>query len=161
MVAPVGGTLWFRPDVLDGSFQDAISVLVILHALGAVVSAPRRLPRCISLRVPVRLAPSCLSPCRSVALLCPSAVRASRSPGPRRSYSLRRGGACHDFLVHRSFDLSCERGRWRNASTARVYLDESLAQHARLSVDFVLPTLELVSSWWSQKVSPSGSARMC
>jgi len=44
-----------------------------------------------------------------------------------RLYSLRRGGATHDFRSHGSWDITCDRGRWGDANTARIYLKDALA----------------------------------
>ena len=44
-----------------------------------------------------------------------------------RPYSVRRGGATADFAHHQSWDVSCDRGRWANARTARIYLKDALA----------------------------------
>ena len=42
-------------------------------------------------------------------------------------YSIRRGGATHDFSYHGSLDRSIVRGRWSNSRTARLYITEGLA----------------------------------
>jgi len=44
-----------------------------------------------------------------------------------RPYSLRRGGATSDFRSHGSWDITCDRGRWASAKTARLYLKDALA----------------------------------
>ena len=52
-----------------------------------------------------------------------------------RPYSLRRGGATELFRRSGSMDTVLERGRWRCANTARIYLNDGLARlsQARLS----------------------------
>ena len=45
-------------------------------------------------------------------------------------YSLRRGGATHHFLAHKSFDLTVQKGRWCCSKTARQYIDSGVAQLA-------------------------------
>eukprot|EP00959_Pyramimonas_sp_CCMP1952_P347621 7281349-Pyramimonas_sp.AAC.1 len=42
-------------------------------------------------------------------------------------YSIRRGGATHDFSYHGSLDRSIVRRRWSNSRTARIYITEGLA----------------------------------
>lgn len=42
-------------------------------------------------------------------------------------YSLRRGGATFDFLRHNSMERTLLRGRWSSSSTARVYLQHTVA----------------------------------
>ena len=44
-----------------------------------------------------------------------------------RLYSLRRGGATHDFRVHGSVSRTLLRGRWSGTSVARIYVTEGLA----------------------------------
>ena len=44
-----------------------------------------------------------------------------------RPYSFRRGGASWDFRVHGSFDRAMLRGRWKNLSSAQVYLTDARA----------------------------------
>ena len=51
-----------------------------------------------------------------------------------RPYSLRRGGATFFFQHHRSFDKLLLQGRWAAAKTARIYLNEGLAQLSELKV---------------------------
>ena len=51
-----------------------------------------------------------------------------------RPYSLRRGGATFFFQHHGSFDKLLIQGRWAAAKTARVYLNEGLAQLSELVV---------------------------
>ena len=47
-------------------------------------------------------------------------------------YSLKRGGATAHFLRYQSFDLLVHAGRWRNAASARVYIEDALAAQSRL-----------------------------
>ena len=51
-----------------------------------------------------------------------------------RPYSLRRGGATFWFNQHGSFDKLLVQGRWAAARTARVYLNDGLAQLADMSL---------------------------
>jgi integrase len=43
-----------------------------------------------------------------------------------KSHSLRRGGATYEFRNCNSYDTVCERGRWSNLRTCRIYLAESV-----------------------------------
>ena len=57
------------------------------------------------------------------------AVEASRLPRMAwKPYSIRRGGATADFLHHGSFDRTANRGRWSSVKTARIYINESIAE---------------------------------
>ena len=49
-------------------------------------------------------------------------------------YSLRRGGATFDFLMHQSMERTLLRGRWSSTSTARIYLQDTIATVASLSL---------------------------
>lgn len=49
-------------------------------------------------------------------------------------YSLRRGGATWDFLLHQSMKRTLLRGRWTSTSTARIYLQDTVATMANLSL---------------------------
>ena len=62
-----------------------------------------------------------------------------------RPYSLRRGGTTFWFGHHGSFDKLLAQGRWAAARTARVYLNDGLAQLADLSPSnsFLLPYVDL------------------
>ena len=51
-----------------------------------------------------------------------------------RPYSLRRGGATFFFQHHGSFDRLLVQGRWGAAKTARIYLNDGLAQLSEISV---------------------------
>ena len=44
-----------------------------------------------------------------------------------KPYSLRRGGATHDFRSHSQLSKTVIKGRWSNARTARIYINEGLA----------------------------------
>ena len=50
-------------------------------------------------------------------------------------YSLRRGGATWNFLLHGSMEKTLLRGRWSSTSTARIYLQDATATvgHLQLS----------------------------
>eukprot|EP00438_Fugacium_kawagutii_P036537 Skav228171 [mRNA] locus=scaffold1728:18157:20618:+ [translate_table: standard] len=50
-------------------------------------------------------------------------------------YSLRRGGATHDFLTHGSLERTLLKGRWSSSSTARIYLQDTVATISELSLD--------------------------
>jgi hypothetical protein len=45
-----------------------------------------------------------------------------------RPYSIRRGGATHDFRASNDIQRILLRGRWGNVATARIYLTEGLAE---------------------------------
>lgn len=49
-------------------------------------------------------------------------------------YSLRRGGATWDFLLHQSMERTLLRGRWTSSSTARIYLQDTVATVANLTL---------------------------
>ena len=51
-----------------------------------------------------------------------------------RPYSLRRGGATFFSQHHGSFDKLLLQGRWAAAKTARIYLNEGLAQLSEMQV---------------------------
>ena len=42
-----------------------------------------------------------------------------------RPYSLRRGGATHEFMQGMSLSVACDRGRWMQEKTARMYIKEA------------------------------------
>ena len=46
-------------------------------------------------------------------------------------YSLRRGGATWNFLMHGSLARTAVLGRWASERTARIYIDGAMAQQAR------------------------------
>ena len=43
-------------------------------------------------------------------------------------YSLRRGGASHDFLSHGSMEQTLLRGHWSSTQAARVYVQDAAAE---------------------------------
>lgn len=49
-------------------------------------------------------------------------------------YSPRRGGATHFYLKTNSLDAVMIRGRWREAATARIYLDDARATLVKLAI---------------------------
>lgn len=49
-------------------------------------------------------------------------------------YSLRRGGATFDFLLHKSMERTLLRGRWASSSTARIYLQHTVASISELAL---------------------------
>lgn len=49
-------------------------------------------------------------------------------------YSLRRGGATFDFLLHQSMERTLLRGRWTSTGTARIYLQDTIAGVANLQL---------------------------
>ena len=51
-----------------------------------------------------------------------------------RPYSLRRGGATHDFLVHGSVQKTILRGRWSDLKVARIYITDGLAVQSQFGL---------------------------
>ena len=51
-----------------------------------------------------------------------------------RPYSLRRGGATHDFRSHGSMERTLLRGRWATGAAARVYVQEGLSALTQLQI---------------------------
>jgi hypothetical protein len=49
-------------------------------------------------------------------------------------YSLRRGGATHDFLSHQSMQRTLHRGRWGDARTGKIYITDGAAQIVALRI---------------------------
>ena len=49
-----------------------------------------------------------------------------------KPYSLRRGGATHDFRAHGSMDRTIIRGRWVSPRTARIYITDGMAMWATI-----------------------------
>ena len=49
-------------------------------------------------------------------------------------YAMRRGGATHDFQQHFSMGKTMELGRWATEKTARIYIDQAMAQQAQASL---------------------------
>ena len=44
---------------------------------------------------------------------------------PYKPYSLRRGGATHDFITNNSYHTLMSKGRWMNLRAAKIYVDEA------------------------------------
>ena len=55
-------------------------------------------------------------------------------PGTIRPYSLRRGGATHDFRVFNHIERTLLKGRWSSTSAARQYIQEGLSELTRLQI---------------------------
>ena len=51
-----------------------------------------------------------------------------------KPYSIRRGGATQHFREHGSLDATCVRGRWSNAKTCRININDSIAAATALRV---------------------------
>ena len=51
-----------------------------------------------------------------------------------KPYSIRRGGATFDFVVHKNFERTMIRGRWQAVKTARIYINEALAEYTQLRI---------------------------
>ena len=49
-------------------------------------------------------------------------------------YSFRRGGACHDFLLGGNLERTMQRGRWSAVTSARVYIEEAVADLVDVSM---------------------------
>ena len=56
-------------------------------------------------------------------------------------YSIRRGGATHDFQSSQHLDRSLLRGRWRALAVARLYLEDGMSQMAQLNMSAQSKTL--------------------
>ena len=67
-------------------------------------------------------------------LLFKNLVSHSELKGLYAIYSLRRGGATWDFLLHQSMERTLLRGRWTSSSTASIYLQDTVATVANLSL---------------------------
>ena len=52
-----------------------------------------------------------------------------------RPYSIRRGGATHDYMLHANLGKTVLRGRWGSLTTARIYINDGLAVLSELGVD--------------------------
>ena len=64
------------------------------------------------------------------------ALRVLRLDGDRYTpYSLRRGGATHDFRHHGRIERSLIRGRWSSTRSARLYIQEGVATLAEQELD--------------------------
>jgi integrase len=62
-----------------------------------------------------------------------------------KSHSLRRGGTTFEFRGHGSYDLICQRGRWSNPRTARLYITESIEMTQALT--YPKRAIELMSKY--------------
>ena len=67
-------------------------------------------------------------------LLFRSLVSHFQLKGSVGMYSLRRGGATFDFLLHKSMERTLLRGRWSSSSTARIYLQHTVASISELAL---------------------------
>lgn len=67
-------------------------------------------------------------------LLWRNLVRHFELSGMYAVYSLRRGGATWDFLMHQSMERTLLRGRWSSTSSARIYLQDTVATVANLTL---------------------------
>ena len=74
---------------------------------------------------------------------CQAAARLLLPHVGYRPYSLRRGGATHDYLTNRSLSKTVVRGRWSDQRIARVYINDGLAVQTQLSMSE--PSKALVS----------------
>ena len=64
-----------------------------------------------------------------------------------KPYSLRRGGATHDFLSHHNVQRTLMRGRWGDVRTGRIYITDGAAQIASLRISpQVRASMQLYSS---------------
>ncbi|CAK0868476.1 unnamed protein product [Prorocentrum cordatum] len=81
---------------------------------------------------------------------------ASIPPARWSWYSFRRGGACHDFLLGANLERTMQRGRWSAVTSARVYIEEAVADlvdvsMSQLSKDILSQLgLMLLNSGYSQ-----------
>ena len=57
-----------------------------------------------------------------------AAVSEAGLPPTFKPYSLRRGGASHFFALSGRMDQAMETGRWRDARTARIYINSALLE---------------------------------
>ena len=53
---------------------------------------------------------------------------------PFRWYSLRRGGATHEFRKSNNLPAVCFKGRWNSVKTARIYICDGIAQLTELAL---------------------------
>ena len=51
-----------------------------------------------------------------------------------RPYSLRRGGATHDFVHHKSLGRTVVRGRWSHQRVSRIYIQDGMAVQTQLQL---------------------------
>ena len=78
------------------------------------------------------------------------AVEASGLPRMAwKPYSIRRGGATADFLHDCSSDRTVDRGRWSSVKTARIYVNESMAELGNI---FSSPKQRRLQELYQQKV---------
>ena len=69
-------------------------------------------------------------------------------------YSLRRGGATHEYLTSGDLSLVMIRGRWSSARTARIYIEDGAAVIAEMRVpDSLRRRLELFSNQLVSRVT--------
>ena len=61
-------------------------------------------------------------------------LRFLKLPLSFRPYSLRRGGATHDFRAHGLMEKTLLKGRWSSTSAARVYVQEGLSALTKLQI---------------------------
>ena len=66
-------------------------------------------------------------------------------------YSLRRGGATHAFLMHGSMEKTLLRGRWSSTSTARIYIQDTIATVSQLKLT---PTQRMHARLAAQALDP-------
>ena len=70
-------------------------------------------------------------------------------------YSLRRGGASHDFLSHGSMEQTLLRGHWSSTQAARVYVQDAAAEITTLRLSTsVISALSAAAGF----LKPVGSA---
>jgi integrase len=71
-------------------------------------------------------------------------------------YSLRRGGASWVFAGSHSYDLTTEKGRWRNIKTARIYIDDARAAAVLLHLPPGVNALLNASRGWAARYPDNG-----
>ena len=78
-----------------------------------------------------------------------------------RPYSLRRGGATHDFRCHNSMERTLIKGRWGTSQAARQYIQEGLSVLTQISVSTKQQqTLEAYASVLAaQQIGPGKGTR--
>ena len=59
--------------------------------------------------------------------LAKAIIHLGLDPAEYKGYSIRRGGATHDFRSHGNFKRTQDRGGWSNPRTAKIYINNSLA----------------------------------
>ena len=60
-----------------------------------------------------------------------------------RPYSLRRGGATHDFLCFKNLQRTILRGRWSDLKVARIYINDGLSVQTQVLLS--APSQALIS----------------